>query len=411
MRFSASGLWERKAGISGKRRALPAALILAGLAASGPAAALFNDRVEIWAAENVTRDTNVLRLSKNLSDASVGSTQRGDTVFTTHVGANLTLRQSRQLVTAEVTWYRSAYRYFKDLNFSGHTVRAHWAWVVENDFSGTLGYIESEGLSSFNNIQKRAPDLVTARNFYWTGNWMVTPRYRATGAASATETRHSDPARKVNNIDIDSFEAGLAYVTPLDNTAGLFGRAEHGVTPGAISALAAANEYQQYGVGASVTWQPGAHSQLTARAEWVRREYEHAPQRDYSGPILKALYTWTPTPKFTMVAALSRDVGPAEDIQTAFVLVTGGYLRPRWNVTEKISLLGNAEYSVWDYRGDPLLGGNFRHRVRNFGGRVDYRPTAKILLSAGITREVRASDLPTGDYEVNVGFVEGRIGF
>jgi len=413
MRFWASGFWQPAAGICGDHGALRAALVFAGLAAAFPAAALFGDRVEIWAAENVTHDTNILRLSKTLSNTSVGVTQRGDTVYTTHVGINGTLRQGRQVLTAEYSWFRSKYRYFKDLDFSGHTARAHWAWVIEQDFSGTLGYLENEGLSSFNNIQKRAPDLVMARNFYWTGNWMMTPRYRATGAASATETRHTDPQRKVNNIDIDSFELGLAYVTPLDNSAGAFVRAEHGETPNPAEAgaLAAANEYQQYGAGATVTWLPAGHSQLTGRAEWVRRDYEHAPQRDYRGPILKALYTWTPTPKFTLLASLSRDVGPADDIQTSFVLVTGGFIRPRWNVTEKISLLGNAEYNVWDYRGDPVLGGEFRHRVRTFGGRVDYRPTTKILLSAGVNREVRASDLPTGDYEVTVGFVEGRIGF
>ncbi len=113
-----------------------------------------------------------------------------------------------------------------------------------------------------------------------------------------------------------------------------------------------------------------------------------------------------------MLASASRDVGPAEDIQTSFVLVTGGYVRPRWILTEKVSLLANAEYNVWDYHGDPTVpGGNFRHRVRTFGGKVDYRPTPRILLSAGVNREVRTSDLPTGDYEVTVGFVEGRIGF
>jgi hypothetical protein len=56
-----------------------------------------------------------------------------------------------------------------------------------------------------------------------------------------------------------------------------------------------------------------------------------------------------------------------------------------------------------DYHGDPsIAGANFRHRLTTFGGKVDYRPTPKILLSAGVNREVRTSDLPTGDYEVTV---------
>jgi hypothetical protein len=49
--------------------------------------------------------------------------------------------------------------------------------------------------------------------------------------------------------------------------------------------------------------------------------------------------------------------------------------------------------------------------VRTFGARLDYHPTLKILLSAGVNREVRTSDLVNGDYAVTVGFIEGRVGF
>ena len=384
--------------------------------AATPALALFDDRVELWAAENITHDTNVLRLSKHLSPASVGAAQLSDTIYTTHLGISANLPVSQQLFLAEYTRYRSQYHYFKDLDFTGYTARAHWQWLWGQDKNGTLGYTATEGLSSFNNIQGRIPDLVTARQAYFTGNWLATPRLRASTSITGVETRHSDPGRKVNNIDTQSAELGLAYVTPLDNSFGAVTRFEHGRIPDAVQVagfpLGFDNEYKQYGIGANTIWVPSPHSRFEGRVEEVRRVYEQATRRNYSGPIVRALYTWTPTPKFTMLTSLSRDVGPAEDIQTAFVLVTGGFVRPRWNVTEKISLTGDAEYNVWDYHGDPTVpGGNFRHRVRTFGGKVDYRPTAKILLSAGINREVRTSDLPTGDYAVTVGFVEGRIGF
>jgi len=44
------------------------------------------DHVEIWAAENATHDTNVLRLSKSISPESVGATQLYDTAYSTHLG-------------------------------------------------------------------------------------------------------------------------------------------------------------------------------------------------------------------------------------------------------------------------------------------------------------------------------------
>jgi hypothetical protein len=175
MRSSGPGFSRPAAGISGSVFRI-VALSAFGLTAAGPAAALFNDRIEIWAAENVTHDTNVLRLSKNLSPADVGATQLSDTVYSTHFGISGNLPVGQQLFTAEFTKYRSDYRYFNDLDFTGHTARAHWQWLWGQDKNGTLGYTESEGLSSFNNIQKREPDLVTARQAYFTGNWLLTPR-------------------------------------------------------------------------------------------------------------------------------------------------------------------------------------------------------------------------------------------
>jgi hypothetical protein len=384
------------------------------LSVATPAFALFDDHVEVWAAENITHDSNVLRISKNLGPESVGATQLDDWIYSTHLGINANAQWGQQLVTAEYTWYRSNYKYFDDLDFTGHTARAHWQWLWGQDKNGTLGYTEAEGLSAFNNIQKRAPDLVTSRQAYFTGNWLMTPRWKATLGAIAVQARHSDVERKINNIDTQSVELGGAYVTPLDNSAGLFVRYEHGKMPEPELLpgfpLDFTNEYNQYGVGATVVWNPAGHSRFDGKLEVVRREYEQVTDRNYTGPIIHALYTWTPTPKFKLLTAINRDVGPADDVQTSFVLVTGGYIRPMYQVTEKVLVQGTAEYNVWDYRGNPFSG-DFRHRVRTFGAKVDYKPTLRIILSAGVNREVRTSDLVNGDYAFTMWFVEGRVGF
>jgi hypothetical protein len=104
-------------------------------------------------------------------------------------------------------------------------------------------------------------------------------------------------------------------------------------------------------------------------------------------------------------------VGPAEDITTAFVLVTGGYIRPEWQITDKVSLKANAEYNIWQYKSGPLTGADFTHHQRLFGVSVAWRPANKILLQAGYNYEKRASTLLFADYQDEVFFVEGRIGF
>src|SRR5215204_3742739 len=138
MRPSASGFSRPAAGISGSR--FPALfLFAAALTGAAPALALFDDRVEVWAAENVTHDSNVLRLSKKLTPQSAGASQLSDTIYTTHLGINANLPVSQQLFTAEYTRYRSNYKYFDDLDFTGYTARAHWQWLWGQDKNGTLG--------------------------------------------------------------------------------------------------------------------------------------------------------------------------------------------------------------------------------------------------------------------------------
>jgi len=389
--------------------------------------ALFDDRVELWAAENVTHDTNVLRLSKDINPLEPNPSQLGDTIYTTHAGASFNAFEGQQHFTAEATYYRSDFRFFKDFNFNGYTLMGNWAWVLGPTASGTLGYQDQRGLASFDNIQAATPDLVTTRQAYATGKWNLTPRWRVNGALTAGQTEHGDEARKVNDIDVESGEAGLSYVTPLDNSFGVVSRYEHGRLPHdvilvtvpnplsptgvALNSIPFESSYNQSGLGVMMTYNLSAHSRLDARADYVNRRYNAgSTQPNYTGPIARALYTWTPTVKFAVNVSASRDVGPAEDITSAFVLVTGGYIRPQWQVTDKVTLKANAEYNVWQYKSD-LPGGDFTHHQRLFGVSVAWRPTQRTLLQAGYNYEKRRSTLLFGDYEDEVFFVEGRIGF
>ena len=394
------------------------AAAVAGLTATAPASALFNDRVEIWAAENVTHDTNVFRLSDKLDPSTVGASQRGDSIYTTHLGITAGLPVSQQRFEAAYTWYRSNYRSFKDLDFTGHTARAAWNWSYDHRLTGVASYTESEGLSSFSNIQARDKDLVTSRHAQLTAQWMATPRWKANAGLGAVQAEHSSVLRRINDIEAESAEAGLSYVTPRENLIGGSARFEHGRAPHGTTFASNPffgrpfeNEYDQWAVGATTSWNLTGHSRFDGRLEWVRRNYKELTARNYDGPAFRAIYTWTPTAKLKVSAGATRDIGPAEDIQTSFVLVTGAYIRPLWAVTDKVTLQGNFEYNVWDYRGDPITGQDFTHRQRLIGASVQWKPYERVFLQAGFNREVRTSTLRFGDYDVDVAFVEGRVGF
>ncbi len=402
-------------GASG-RRALVAAVI--GATASSPAMAVFNDYVELWAAENLTHDSNVFRLSDKVSPSTVGASQRGDTIYSTYLGIAANVPVAQQRFEAAYTWNRSKFQEFGNLDYTGHTARAAWDYNLQNKVTGVLSYNESQGLASFNNIQANEKDLVTVRQAQGTAAWLVTPRWRMDGRLTGVQTEHTNVVRSINDIESEGAEAGLSYVTPQENLIGGSVRYEHGKSPHGNTApgnpffgLPFTNEYDQWGVGATTTWNLTGHSRFDGRLEVIRRRYNEFTSRNYQGPALRALYRWTPTPKTTVDVGVIRDIGPPEEIQTSFVLVTGGYVRPKWAITEKITLQGNVEYNVWDYRGDAFTGGSFTHHQRLYGGSVQWKPWERVWLQVGVNREVRTSTLLFGDYETTVAFVEGRVGF
>jgi hypothetical protein len=399
---------------------VPRALAVALAAALGasPAHALFNDRLEIWGAENVTRDTNVFRISDQVSPSTVGASQRGDTIYTTTLGITAGAQVSLQHFEAGYTWYRSNYRTFKDLDFTGHTARALWNYNYENRVTGVASYVESEGLASFSNIQDRVKDLVTSRQAQVTTGWLITPRWRADGRLAAVQTEHSSTLRAINDIEAETVEAGVSYITPQDNLVGGSARFEHGRAPhgntlpsNPFFGRSFDNQYDQWAVGATTTWHPTAHTRFDGRVEYLQRKYDEFTNRNYQGPAFRGILKWSPTAKLSVDFSVMRDMGPPEDIQTSRVLVTGGYVRPKWLATEKITVIGNAEYNVWDYKGDPLSGGDFRHRQRLVGGSVQWKPFERIWLQAGYNHEKRTSTLRFADYDVDIAFIEGRIGF
>jgi exopolysaccharide biosynthesis operon protein EpsL len=388
------------------------AILLAAALAPLPSWALFNDRVEVFAQENITYDSNVFRLSDKLGPETVGASRKSDTIFTTAVGFNLDVPVSLQRFQLGAAFLDSRYQHFKDVDHHGHTANAAWLWSVTPRLTGALGYQEEKTLASFANIQDRRPDLVTSRMAYANNAWMMTPSWRLHGDFTTAQTEHSQN-RALQDLENASAEVGLSYVTAQENRIGVAVRGERGRSPEErlLFGLPFDNEYTQTGVGIQGRWVVTGHSRFDGRLDYTRRQYEQVTQRNFAGPTFRATYTWTPTGKITVATTAQRDIAPLEDITTSFVLVTGITVRPDWQISDKVSLRGNFAYAKWDYRGDPALGLDFEHKVKTAGVSVLYRPFARVSFSGGIAREERTSTLPTGDYKVDQATLEARIGF
>jgi len=398
---------------------LSAVIIVAGvLVPVTDAVALWDDRLELFVAETVTRDDNVFRISSAQDPAAVlGSSSKGDTYHTTSFGLNLDVPVSRQRFQVGLTWNDTRYDRFTFLDLTGRSGRAEWAWNVGDDLSGQLGYTETLVLASFANVLEGGvasitPNPLKTQHAFLNAAYLLTPRWRLRGEVSRLEQSNEVPAFQVNDISIDSADLTFNYITPGKNQIGLGMRVDDGRNPNPQPILFD-NAYRQQSIAVVTDWTVSGHSHLSARAGRVSRRHEQLPQRDFEGATFHAAYDWKPTGKLTLTAAAQREISAAEEVTVGYVLVKGVALRPTLRLTEKLNISGVLEYSEREYRGDPLLLGSpaRNDRVRVAAVTAAFRPIRPVTLQVDLRRETRSSNVAFGDYEFNVVSASIRIGF
>jgi exopolysaccharide biosynthesis operon protein EpsL len=380
--------------------------------------ALWDDKLTLFAEEKVTHDDNVFRISKDLDPATtIGSSSKADTYHTTSLGFNFDAPVSRQRFQAGYTWNDSRYNQFSDLDYVGHNARATWLWQLGNDWSGQLGYAEALSLASFAYIQANTPDPLKTRQVFLNAAFLVTPRWRLQGGWGELEQTNGNPAFQTSDIDIASSDVTLSYVTPSNNSVGLGARVEDGRYPNRefVSGSTLDDAYSQYSAGVVVDWTLTGASHLTARADRVSRRYEHLSQSDVDGNTALAEYDWKPTGKLSIAAVLRREISPYQDVQSSFVLVKGGTLRPTLSVSEKVDVSMILDYSNWYYLGDPgLVSGGVQGRIDRLWSAtatVSYRAARNLTFLASAQREVRTSNTALADYAFDVVSLSARIAF
>ena len=118
---------------------------------------------------------------------------RATPIYTTHLGISGNLPVSLQRFTADVHAAIAATTSTSTTSISPATPRARTGTGCgARTRTATLGYTETQGLASFNNIQGREPDLVTRARRTSRGNWLVTPRWKRHAGVIAVQTRHAD---------------------------------------------------------------------------------------------------------------------------------------------------------------------------------------------------------------------------
>lgn len=382
------------------------------------ARALLNDTMELYAAETLTHDSNVFRLSDAANaNAILGSSQRSDIVSRTEFGLNFNLPVSRQSFVASLNSNRTHFGHYSDLDFTGRNARAAWLWQAGDRLNGELGYSETKTLASFSDVQSRIVNPLLTQRSVASANYLVTPRWQLQAALTQTDRKNDNPTRRQNDSELRDLDLGINYISPAANKISLTVHQTDGRMPNDQLVLGnlLGNDYTQRGVGLAADWNVSAKSHLKARLDHVRRNYDVAEQRNWSGTLGQVTYDWKISEPLTLSARAQRDISQTEDIQTYFVLLKGISLRPTLTLSSKTRISANWERSIRDYLGDvTTVVGNAPMRsdtVQALGATMTYEPIPKLTLSFTVQREKRSSNAALADYEVNVMYLSARYAF
>ena len=384
------------------------------------AAALWDDKLELFIAESVTYDDNVFRISSRADPvAALGTPSKGDTYTTTSPGFNFDIPLSRQRFVGGVKWNYTRYNRFTVLDFDGHEGRAVWRWQAGNDLSGQVGYSETLALESLANsragVLTGTPNSLETQRAFFDATYEATPRWRLRGEASRLDQDNSLAARKVNNIIIEGGGLAVSYVTPAKNQVGLGARVEEGRYPNRpdLAANPFVDAYRQHNVDVIADYTITAHSRVNARAGWVSRSYEQLSQSDFQEGTYRFTYEWQPTAKLGVSAIARREISPLDDTYSSFVLLTGVALNPTLRLTEKLSAAVNLDYSSRDYLVDPslLVVPSRTDWVRTAALKFSYRPLRSLTVEMTLLYQTRSSTFPLADYEDTAANLGVRLGF
>lgn len=387
-----------------------------GLMPAADALALWGDRFFLIAEEKLTYDSNLFRLSDDRNPVTtIGSSRKSDIYSTTSLGFALDVPISRQRVQAGYTRNFNRYDRFSFLDNTGHDGRAVWLWQVGNQLSGELGYTETKALTSFADLAAKIPNMITVQQAFFNGAYLLTPSWRLQAGVGRREQSNELAVFKVSDLDVDTAEFTVSYISRARNQIGLNLKVEDGSYPNRTlgEILVFDTEYRQETVQAVVDWTITGRSHVNARAGRVSRSHPRVPQRDFDGATFVVAYDWKPTGRLTLSAIAQRAISVFEEVNTSYVLVKGITLRPTLELTGRTSLQGELDYAVRDYLGELVPAGQplRSDRVKAAGLTLSYRPHRVVQVLAGVRHESRSSNTPFRDYDTTIVSVSARLTF
>ena len=346
----------------------------------------------------VNTDSNIFRSSDN---------EENETTWHIGAGFNSDYKLSRQHLVLDLDVDRAMYNNFDELDHTAVDGLGAWKWQVGNLWSGNLGYKYNRSLRSFD--QRLIPgditrdkDMRTRQTGFFDAAYQIHPDWSLKGGVDYIDVSYQERT----GLDRDSSSGLLEvlYQNTRNTRIGLRGKyTANDLNDTNIGGVSISNNYDQTTLSGVLYWEGSAKSALELWLGYTDINYDDLDERNFDGVSGRFTYHWILTAKTKMDIAAWREPSNLNDEIQDYVLSTGVSIKPTWEATSKITVVGELSYDNDDFkaRNDLLSALDLQRRKDNtwvLGIKGKWNPRRYLDVSLGYRYANRDSTVDGREY-------------
>lgn len=354
-------------------------------------------------------DDNLLRLSNpEAAEAALGTSKLSDNVQSKVGGIRIDRMVGRQHILVDASATKNTFDFFKQFDNDARDLKADWAWVLGERFSGNVGYVYSRSLTPFQNLRVFVPNIRTMDTKYASAAWQLHPDWTVRAQASQFGLAYDLSSQQANNFTQNLAEVGLDYTARSGSVAGVQARKTVGNYPfdTVVGTSTLNNSFTQEDYKAKIVWLYSGETKLQFLGGLTRRERNSAASGNgYRGFNARLIGEWQATGKTGFKANLWREIGGVNDVDANFALTTGVNLAAVYLPTAKLRVDGVIDHERRNYNGASIITGitpsNRRDTYDKASLSLTYAPTNSLSLVLAVYREKLQSNIASFSYLSN----------
>ena len=351
--------------------------------------ALFGDSVRPYASYSLARDSNYFRVANEAqAQALLGSSDTAVTTRNIAVGVDADFRFGRQTVLLRTNVNQSNFDRPQLQSQNGRLLNADWQWVIGNQWSGNLGYLQARELQSQNDAVSSQASVRDRNDLNISVNYLLHPSISVQAGGRRSRSEFSPGSRAILDLEENTRNLGFRFISRAGNQIGLQWRQVDG---NYLNRPAPNDQFQQSEISLQGDWRLGGHTLIHAQVGNTRRNENQNTQQS---PTWRLAVDWTPTGKSSLSAFLQRQINSSDSIATATSNVNRMQgLSANWQLSAKTILNAALTTETLDFTN---LARRDKTQTANVG--MSYQPTRNITLGLNYQVGRRDSNLDSVDY-------------